>query len=332
MIFSMISFFCKLWRRPLLRIFISVSVLVILFSILPLSKLWHTVRQIPIGLWIFAVAATVVVHSVGVIKWSLLINATNNKLPLFSAFRCYFAGLFANIFLPSVNGGDIVRAGLAIKLNKEKEAVILGSLTDRVIDASALALIVLSGTLLLPKMASAGIYRILLGIVIVLLFFVLFCAILLVAPIPLKTPKFVARSISRFRYTIRELIKNPWRVIIALSVAIIMQMWFIFLFSVFGEKLGIHLSLPIWFIVWPTAKLSAMLPISLGGLGVREAALAVLLSQFDVSLTGSVGLGLLWESLFFAVGGVGGIFYFISMNNLSRSGVMVTKGFLNNNE
>jgi uncharacterized protein (TIRG00374 family) len=118
----MFSFFITIWKKPLFRIFISLSVLIILFSILHPSKLWHTIKQVPIELWIFAVISTLTVHFVGVIKWSLLINTTNNKLSLFPAYRCYFAGLFANLFLPSLNGGDIVRAGLAIKLTKEKEA------------------------------------------------------------------------------------------------------------------------------------------------------------------------------------------------------------------
>lgn len=319
----MFSFLRKLWLRPLTRVLISTSVLFVLLTTLPIQNLWQTVRKIPIRLWMLAVIATVFVHFVGVVKWSLLINMTKRKLPLLSACRCYFAGLFANIFLPSVNGGDLVRAGLAISLNNEKEAIILGSLIDRVLDVSALALIVLTGTMLLPNMRSVGTYKILIGTLIMLLSFVLCCLILLVIPLSQKIPKFVSNSINRLRYVMKQFVRRPWRVLAGLSAAIIIQMWFVLLFSILGGKLGIHLPLAVWLIVWPAAKLSAMLPISLGGLGVREAALAILLGQFNVSITSSVGLGLLWESLFIAVGGFGGIFYFSSKRKCPMSHLAV---------
>ena len=327
MIFSMFSFFIKILKKPIFRIFISLSVLCILFSILHPSRLWQTIKQVPAVLWIFAVVSTVAIHFVGVIKWSLLINTTHNKLSLFSAFRCYFAGLFANLFLPSMTGGDIVRAGLAIKLNKEKEAVILGSIMDRIIDAGALALIVFCGILMLPKIASMGVYKILLSILILLLSFGLFCVILYIVPIPDKIPKFIAESIHRFRCVIVKFIKSPWRVLVALCAAIIIQVWFVILFSILGKKIGIQLSLPVWFIIWPTAKLSAMLPISLGGLGVREAALVILLGQFQVADASSMSLGLLWEALFWSVAAFGGFFYFISMKNLIWSNLNVAKEY-----
>ncbi|MEJ2704477.1 MAG: lysylphosphatidylglycerol synthase transmembrane domain-containing protein [Sedimentisphaerales bacterium] len=315
----MFSFLRKLWLRPLTRVLISISILFVLLTTLPLHNLWQTVSRIPVGLWMLAVMTTIFVHFVGVVKWSLLINMTNRTLPLLSACRCYFAGLFANIFLPSINGGDIVRAGLAISLNHEKEAVILGSLTDRLLDASALALIVFTGTLLLPNMRSIGTHKILIGTLIVLFSFVSCCVILFVIPLSRKIPNLVSNSIIRLRYVMMQFVRRPWRVLAGLCAAIIVQMWFVLLFSILGGELGIYLPLSVWLIVWPTAKLSAMLPISLGGLGVREAALAILLGQFNVSITSSVGLGLLWESLFLAVGGFGGIFYFSSKRSCAMS-------------
>ena len=71
-----------------------------------------------------------------------------------------------------------------------------------------------------------------------------------------------------------------------------------------------------WFIAWPLAKLSAMLPVSLGGLGVREAALALILARYGISFSHSVGLGLLWESVLVAGAAIGGIFYFLSVGQV----------------
>lgn len=316
---NMLPFFIQLWRKPLTRVFLSASVLFVLLTILPISDLWNAVKQVPLWFWCLAVIAVIAGHSVGVMKWSLLINTGNNRLPLLSTLRCYFAGLFANIFLPSMTGGDIVRAGLAIRLNKEKEQVILGSILDRVLDVSALVLITFSGTLLFSNTLYAGTYKMLLGVLLVICFFILCCVFILVAPLYQSMPKLLVSIAERFHFTLKEFVKNPLRLLVALCASVIIQMWFVLLSYFLAWKIGISLSFTAWLIIWPLSKLSAMLPISLGGLGVREAALAGLLGPFGVGVASSVGLGLLWESLFFAVGGLGGLFYLFAKKNIPIS-------------
>ncbi len=317
--FSRFSFLNQLWRKPLMRVFLSAFVLFILFVMLPIPDLLATIKRIPFWFWVLAVLSLMAGHVVGVMKWSILINTSNNRLPLLSTFRCYFAGLFANMFLPSMTGGDIVRAGLAIRLNKNKEAVILGSLFDRILDASTLVLIAFSGSLLFSKTLFAGTYRTLFGTLLLILLFVLCCVILIVAPLRWGRPKFFVNSTRRYHLSLKEFTKHPLLVLLALCASIVIQMWFVLLSFVLAWKIGISLSFKVWLMVWPMAKLSAMLPISIGGLGVREAALAALLSQFGVGITRSVGLGLLWESLFFAVGGLGGLFYILTKKEYSHT-------------
>jgi hypothetical protein len=65
----------------------------------------------------------------------------------------------------------------------------------------------------------------------------------------------------------------------------------------------------LWFLIWPLAKLSALLPISLGGIGVREVALAVLLGRVAIPAIDSVALGLLWNSLLISGSLFGGLLY-----------------------
>jgi uncharacterized membrane protein YbhN (UPF0104 family) len=58
---------------------------------------------------------------------------------------------------------------------------------------------------------------------------------------------------------------------------------------------------------WPLAKLLAVAPVSVAGLGVREASLAGLLSQFGAEPAAVVAVGLLWQSILFAGGLLGGL-------------------------
>ena len=133
---NMISFLKKLWRKPAVRGMTSLGILTVLLLNLPLSDLWHTIRLVSPYLWAIIVAAFLCGHLIGVLKWMLLINVGKSKLPYIVALRYYFAGLFANLFLPSIAGGDVIRAGLAIRFNNEKEAVVVGSFHSFCLDNS----------------------------------------------------------------------------------------------------------------------------------------------------------------------------------------------------
>ena len=59
------------------------------------------------------------------------------------AFRAHLAGLAANLALPSVAGGDVVRAGLVMKHADDKGRLAMGSLADRLLDTLGLIMIAL---------------------------------------------------------------------------------------------------------------------------------------------------------------------------------------------
>src|SRR5512139_1710943 len=94
-----LSIFKAIWRRPVARFLTSLCILGILLGSMPLKDLWITVKHVSPSLWAFVVLAFILGHCVGVAKWRLFINMGQSKLPYLVAFRCYFAGLFANLFL-----------------------------------------------------------------------------------------------------------------------------------------------------------------------------------------------------------------------------------------
>jgi uncharacterized membrane protein YbhN (UPF0104 family) len=78
-----------------------------------------------------------------------------------------------------------------------------------------------------------------------------------------------------------------------------------------GRSVGIEVPLAVWFLVWPLAKIASLLPISLGGLAVREASLAALLVPFGVPVARSVVCSLLWQTVLIAGGLLGGLTWLI---------------------
>ena len=73
-----------------------------------------------------------------------------------------------------------------------------------------------------------------------------------------------------------------------------------------ARSVGVDTPLAPWFVAWPLSKLVAVLPISLGGIGVREAALVTLLTPYGAARDGVLATGVLWQAVL-AVSGLGGL-------------------------
>jgi len=84
-----------------------------------------------------------------------------------------------------------------------------------------------------------------------------------------------------------------------------------------GAAVGVAPGAAAWLLARPLAKVIAMAPISLGGLGVRETALASLLAPFGVPATLAVAQGLVWQSILFAFGVIAGAWVWLGRGTKS---------------
>jgi uncharacterized membrane protein YbhN (UPF0104 family) len=88
-----------------------------------------------------------------------------------------------------------------------------------------------------------------------------------------------------------------------LSVAV--QSTFVLTNVWLAREVGVTTGLAAWFVAWPLSKLIAILPISLGGIGVREAALVALLTPFGAPREAVLASGILWQAVLAASGIIG---------------------------
>src|SRR6202042_2032745 len=97
--------------------------------------------KLPARLWLVVLAGYLAAHCIGAAKYRLVLNLSGTGMTAKQAARCYFAGLFGSLFLPSLIGGDILRVAMALRVAKSKAGVVLGSFVDRISDFAALALL-----------------------------------------------------------------------------------------------------------------------------------------------------------------------------------------------
>jgi glycosyltransferase 2 family protein len=298
-------------RHPAVRFAGSMLIFGLLLLFVPLHKLGLALRSIPPKLWCALLFGYLLTHLIGTMKWRLTLRLSQARLTFAQALRCYFAGLFGTVFLPSIVGGDVVRAGLAFRFERNKAAVLLGSLVDRVLDTVSLAAVAGMGALLLPGTLDPRSRRFFVGLAVVFVLAILGLFALL-AMVPWRRLPFKMRRVFvKLRRAGRSMASEPLYVLVSLSLGIIVQTSLVALSASIASACGLNISFHIWLLVWPLAKLLALVPVTLGGLGIREAGLAALLAPFGAPAALAVAVGLSWESIIIAGGLVAGFVSFL---------------------
>ncbi|MCZ6755634.1 MAG: lysylphosphatidylglycerol synthase transmembrane domain-containing protein [Gemmatimonadetes bacterium] len=293
------------------KLAVSASLLALILTLLPAGDIFGAMGRIPPWLWTAALAGFLLGHLLGVAKWRTVVNSGRPILGTRQAIQCYAAGLFANLCLPSIVGGDILRAAMAGRMTKRPEAVVVGSVVDRVTDVATLGLLIIGGSIALGA-AQPGVWTGVLAAGAITGVAAALVALPLAFRRPLhRWPARWRRRIGRTLASIRRLARRPRTWAVAQSLSIVIQSGFVLLNAAIGTSLGIEVSLSVWFVVWPLAKIAGLLPISLGGLAVREATLAALLTPFGVAAVDGVATSLLWQTILLAGGVFAGLVWLL---------------------
>lgn len=294
------------WKGFALRLGGSTVALALLLWMLPLDQLWAAMRRLPLWVFLLTLAGYLTAHTVATLKWRMMVNTAGAGLGIAQAARCYFAGLFGNVFLPSIVGGDLIRAGLAMRSAQHRAGAVLASLVDRMLDVVALGLLAGFGALMVPRALDERSRRVFLALAALFLLLALSVALLVALFPPRRFSLRRRRKLVKLRQAVRAMARRPGRVATVLALAICTQGSFALLNAWIGKWCGLEIPLYVWLFVWPLGKISAMLPVTQGGIGVREAALAALLLPFGVPAVLAVAVGLIWQLVIVTGGLIGG--------------------------
>ena len=297
----------KTWARAA----VSITLLGLLFYFLPLGQVRDALGRLPAEVWLVVLFGFLLGHAVGITKWRMFVNAARGGLARVDATLCYSAGLFANLCLPSIVGGDLLRMALAGKLSRRPEAALWGGVMDRLTDLLSLAILVTAGGLLVRGGESGWIGRVLTVAVLVGVVLVALVLPLLIRRPLARWPRRLRRPVGRGLVGLRQLRRRPGTAALGLMLSLGIQGSFVLLNALLGRSIGIEVDLAVWFLVWPLAKIASLAPISLGGLAVREASLAALLLPFGVPVARSVVCSLLWQTVLIAGGLMGGLIWLV---------------------
>jgi glycosyltransferase 2 family protein len=114
------------------------------------------------------------------------------------------------------------------------------------------------------------------------------------------------RRLARLRHALRSVSQRYPVLVFGWLVGMCIQTTFLALTARLAVYCGLVLPFRDWLFAWPLAKLAALLPLTQGGLGVREAALVALLAPFGAAGPLVLAAGLVWEGVIIAGGLIAG--------------------------
>jgi glycosyltransferase 2 family protein len=299
------------WLLIILRWAAALIVLGVLLHFLPLGPIRAAIARVPASRFLAVLLGYLLVHCIGVAKWRMVVNAAGAQLDFATSAQCYFGGLFGTLFLPSIVGGDVVRLAVGLRRSPRPAAVLTGNLVDRFLDVTAQAGLVLLGVLLIPELELVPEE---LEDRLENAFFILAAGVILLLIVVFRLRKRILagrsmrfrRRLARLRHALRSVSKRPRVLMLGWLLGTSIQAAFLMLTAQLAVYCGLALPLRTWLFAWPLAKLAAVLPLTQGGIGVREAALVALLTPFGAPGHLVLAAGLVWEGVVIAGGLIAG--------------------------
>jgi len=286
----------------------------------------HTLSLIQPWAFVAALAMAWAMIMLGVVRWRMILKAQGLSLPMGRATRISFVAQFFSSFLLGSVGGDMIKAYYAARETHHlKTEAVVTVFVDRMIGLWAMLLF--AGIMMIPnvsllkdlmkrsdRMETLGVILVILGMLAastIILFLGFWGGVSKRFPrarvLLRRMPKgdMIERSIDACRY----FGKKPALLLRCLVLSLIVNVIVVLQFAVLGKGLGLDIPTLALSVIVPSIICISALPITPGGLGLRENLCVFMLGGVGVLGTSALCLSLLAFAtiLFWSI--VGGAVY-----------------------
>jgi uncharacterized membrane protein YbhN (UPF0104 family) len=280
--------------RWVVRTAVTVTAAAVLLAIIPFDAVVEALGRISAWTWAGSLLIFFAGHYLNALKLRLLLGQ-----PAVSSTVCVqaqYAGLVANLGLPGLAGGDLVRAAYLAPIAGTKP-VVMASLADRLLDTLTLLVLIVvalpvagAPPAIAQGLRAGGRWVALAAIA---------GTLLVVVVMRLRPHGPASGGVARAWDALKT---RRTALASAAAISMLVQSVFVLTNAWLARSVGVTIGLAPWFVAWPLSKLIAVLPISLGGIGVREAALVSLLSPYGAPREAVLASGILWQAILIVSG------------------------------
>ena len=300
------------WLKPT----VTIALYVLVFYWIDAREISSTLKAAQFGIAGACVLLYMTGQAISTLKWRILLAPVDLSTPYLRLLGFYFTGMFFNLFLPTIVGGDAVKALLLARETGAPARATMSVFMERNTGLCALLLIALVAAYLAPPVRLYGVSLVTLTWLLAAGYaaanIVLFSpqayriADGLIARSPLKSMR--ARAASLYEAAI-PYTRAMGVLISSILLSIVFQ--FVVIGVVFLTARALSLSIPLTAaaVFVPLVSLAGMVPVSVNGLGVREALYILLFGRIGIPAELAVSLALLYFAVTVIASLPGGLVY-----------------------
>ncbi|MEO0458764.1 MAG: lysylphosphatidylglycerol synthase transmembrane domain-containing protein [Cyanobacteria bacterium P01_A01_bin.114] len=301
--------------KPLtiLKITVSLTLLILIFTQIDFAQAWQQIRTLSWPFVVFALLFYTALQWLSCWRWQIVLQSQGYPVRMRSLMASYFAGMWLNIFLPGSLGGDVYRVYRVTQATRDSEAALVSVFLERFTGLAALSAIAVMG--LPPAFQLVGrwdIIALFLGAVGALVGAVL----LIMSPQLLRWAepwllKFrlgaIAARFAKIQTLLRQFSKDRPALVKSMGLSFILQLGIVVYHFLIARQLGISVSFLALLVFIPIVVVITLLPISLGGLGLKEGLWIYLFSRVGLGSEEALLLSLAVTLLGWVLSAPGGI-------------------------
>lgn len=298
-------------------------VLWVVYTRLNLQQFGELFASINWTWWIVAWLGYCVTQALCTRRWQILLQAMASRVAYLRLLGLYWVGMFFNLFFPSFIGGDVWRVVDLHRQTRRGHEAAISVLADRYSGLVAMGILALVASFgLIPLWHQLPMKSLLFAMIV--LFLAGICLLYarvrqLVATALRVVPSQRLHDLwDRFSEALANLQRTPNALRDVLILSLVVQWVNILVYQWLAYALGARLPFYYFYILVPVITILSMLPVTIGGAGVREALCLILLVPLGMTRVQAVGLGLLWFSVHCTLGLVGGLVFLFQRRTLPQ--------------
>lgn len=298
----------------LIRIAVSLILLVYLFySFVDLNKFFDVLKTIDIIYYILAYLLALFGLLISTFRWKRILYFNKQHVKFSQLTKLYFIGEFYNLVIPGAISGDIVRGYKTSRRKGDRIKLFTSVFLERITGLIALLLIMVFSIIFLRGYLSSIIILELIAFALITFFGLIMITsekfdhlLLKIAKVKFLKKFSLEDKIKKITETINTL-KNKRLLLETISYSLFFILLTILTTYFLARSVGVTIPLLFLIGIIPITRLITMLPISFGGIGVRESLFVYFFAFVGVSAEVAITIGLIGFILRILNATIGGV-------------------------
>ncbi|NES87342.1 MAG: flippase-like domain-containing protein [Moorea sp. SIO2B7] len=282
-----------------------------------LQQVWTQFRQLSVFFVVAALIYYTFLQWLSSLRWQIVLHSTEHLTPMNLLFSSYLIGMFLNNFLPGSLGGDVYRVYRVAQVTKDSEATLVSVFLERFSGLAVLsAIAALSLPLAFELVGSWDVIIMFVTVVIALVGGVM----LIVSPQLLNWAEpwlvklrlgSLAERLAKIQFLLIQFAQDKQALVYSLVLSLILDLGIVHYHYLVAQQLQLPVSFLQLLVFIPIVAVVTVLPISVGGLGVKEGLWIYLFARIDLSPEQAVLLSLTVTLLGWLLSLTGGVLLLI---------------------